>query len=505
MPLLRQPAAVRTARTFTYFVAFVLICFLLWINKYFGRPDLDQIVYHASFGPEGLTASDPVIVERFFRWCVLGPLVFAAAAMAVEWRGAGQRLRARLPSAMQSAARSIGTRMPQLLLAVAAMYWVVDTSAIRFIGKNLGAGTDYFSAHYVPPDSVALQGAHTKNLVLIYVESLEAAYADRALFGEDRIAPLTSLRGESFSRYRQAPGTGFTIAAIVSTQCGVPLERMGIFDVNTQGQVVGGFLPRATCLSDILAREGYRNVFLGGASLSFAGKGKFLRTHHYDEVYGKEDWVAQGADPHRMNGWGLYDDDLFAHAKDKLRQLHNAGKPFNLTVLTVDTHEPEGYRSRDCKVRGEPFEGVVECSARQVADFVAFIRQSGYLDDTNIVILGDHLARKNPVADRLETLPERYIFNKFISREPMHKNREEIVHFDLLPTMLEFLGFDARGSRMGLGYGALGAKDVKPDADRFAKMNESLLNRSDAYLQLWQQAAPAQLAGKRNAVQQAAL
>jgi phosphoglycerol transferase len=505
MPLLPWSVAVRTARAFTYFVAFVLICFLLWINKYFGRPDLDQIAYHASLGSDGLLASDPVVIGRFVRWCVAGPLVFATIALGLEWRGVGQRLRQRVPSSARQLAGIIASHMPHLLLALAVVYWVVDTSAVRFIGKNLGAGTDYFGAHYISPAKVSVQGAHTKNLVLIYMESLEAAYANPALFSEDRIAPLTQLPGESFARYRQAPGTGFTIAAIVATQCGLPLERMGIFDVNTQGQVVDDFLPRATCLSDFLERQGYRNVFMGGASLTFAGKGKFLHTHHYDEAYGKEDWVAQGADPHRMNGWGLYDDDLFAHAKDKLRQLHAEGKPFNLTVLTVDTHEPEGYRSRDCKVRGEPFEGVVECSAREVADFVAFIKQSGYLDDTNVVILGDHLARKNPVADRLETLPERYIFNKFIAKAPMHKNREEIVHFDLLPTVLEFIGFDARGRQMGLGFGALRANDAKPEADRFMKMNESLLNRSEAYLRLWEPEAPARLAADHKPVQQAAL
>jgi phosphoglycerol transferase len=382
--------------------------------------------------------------------------------------------------------------MPQLLLGAALVYWVVDTSAMRYVGKSFGV--DYFGAHYVPPSAVPLQAAHTKNLVIIYMESLEAAYANEQLFGEDRIAPLTQLQGASFARYRQVPGTGWTIAAIVATQCGVPLERVGLFDINTQGQVIEDFLPRATCLSDILERQGYRNVFMGGASLRFSGKGNFLHSHHYDEAYGKEDWVARGADPHRMNGWGLYDDDLFAHAKDKLRQLHAEGKPFNLTVLTVDTHEPAGFKSRDCQVRGERFEGVVECSARQVADFVAFIKQSGYLDDTNVVILGDHLARKNPVADRLETLPERYIFNKFISQAPMHKNREEIVHFDLLPTMLEFIGFDAGGRQMALGFGALRSNDAKPEADRFVQMNESLLNRSEAYLQLWEPEAPQRLA-----------
>jgi phosphoglycerol transferase len=505
MPLLRQPTTARTARALTYLVAFALICFLLWINKYFGRPDLDQIAYHASLGSDGLLASDPVVIERFVRWCVAGPLVFAAIALAIEWRGAGRRLRDCLPAPVQRLAGWICAHMPHLLLAAAVAYWVVDTSAVRFIGKNLGGGPDYFGAHYVPPGTVAVRGGHTKNLVFIYMESLEAAYANPSLFGQDRIAPLTQLKGESFAHYRQAPGTGFTIAAIVSTQCGLPLERMGIFDVNTQGQVVDDFLPRASCLSDILEQQGYHNVFMGGASLTFAGKGKFLHTHHYDEAYGKEDWIAQGADPHRMNGWGLYDDDLFAHAKDKLRQLHAAGKPFNLTVLTVDTHEPEGYRSRDCKVRGEPFEGVVACSAQEVADFVAFMQQSGYLEDTNVVVLGDHLARKNPVADRLETLPERYIFNKFISSAPMHKNREEIVHFDLLPTVLEFLGFDAQGKQMGLGFGALRANDAKPESDRFARMNESLLNRSDAYLRLWQPEVPARLAEDHKPVQQAAL
>lgn len=504
MPITRRLPAVHTTRVLTYLVAFILICFLLWINKYFGRPDLDQIAYHASLGSDGLLASDPVMIGRFVRWCVLGPLVFSGVALSLEWRG-GARGFDGLPAPIVGLARVLGAYMPYLLLAAAVAYWVVDTSAVRFIGKNVGAGEDYFKANYVPPDTVAVHGARTKNLVLIYMESLEAAYANPGLFGADRIAPLTQLPGESFARYRQAPGTGFTIAAIVATQCALPLERMGIFDVNTQGQVVDNFLPRATCLSDILERQGYHNVFMGGASLSFAGKGKFLHTHHYDEAYGKEDWVARGADPRRMNGWGLYDDDLFAHARDKLRELHAQGKPFNLTLLTVDTHEPEGYQSRDCKVRGEPFEGVVECSAREVADFVAFIKQSGYLEDTNVVVLGDHLARKNPVADKLETLPERYIFNKFISQAPMHKNREEIVHFDLLPTVLEFIGFDAQGRQMGLGYGGFGARDAKPDADRFAKMNESLLNRSDAYLRLWEPQAPARLAVKRKAVQQAAL
>jgi phosphoglycerol transferase len=484
MHLLRRPVALLTARALTYLVAFVLICFGLWINKYFGRPDLDQLAFHAGLGVSGLAASDPVLVDRFIRWCVIAPLLFSVAVLVAEWRGAGARLRSRLPARWHRLCASVGTRLPHLLLASAVVYWVVDTSALRYVGKNFGA--DYFGAHYAPPEAAGLHATHTKNLVLIYVESLEAAYADPRLFGKDRIAPLTQLEGQSFAHYRQAPGTGWTIAAIVATQCGVPLEKVGLFDLNTQGQVVEDFLPRATCLSDILERNGYRNVFMGGGSTSFAGKGTFLHGHHYQEVYGKEEWIAQGADPRNMNGWGLYDDDLFARAKEKLQQLHSSDRPFNLTLLTVDTHEPYGFKSRHCDAGGEQvFEGVVQCSAREVAGFVTYMKQHGYLEDTNVVILGDHLARKNPVSDRLETLPERYIFNKFVSHEAMHKNRDEIVHFDLLPTILEFIGFDAHGKHLGLGFGGFRANDEKPEPDRFARMNESLLNRSDAYLELW--------------------
>jgi phosphoglycerol transferase len=484
MYLLRRPGVLRSARALTYFLAFVLICFCLWINKFFGRPDLDQIAYHVSLGVDGLATSDSALVERFIRWCVIAPMVFTATALFFEWRGTGRQLAARLPVHLRALGAAAVAKMPHLLLAVAVLYWIVDTSAVRYVGQNFGV--DYFGAHYVPPATVNLQGGHTKNLVIIYVESLEAAYANPGLFGADRIAPLTGLKGESFARYRQAPGTGFTIAAIVSTQCGVPLERVGLFDLNTQGQVIDDFLPRATCLSDILEQHGYRNVFMGGASLKFSGKDNFLRSHHYDEAYGKDEWIAQGANPGNMNGWGLYDNDLFARAKEKLRQLHASNKPFNLTLLTVDTHEPAGFRSSDCDVRGaQPFEGVVQCSAREVADFVAYIKQSGYLADTNVVILGDHLARKNPVADRLETLPERYIFNKFISRDAFHKNRDDIVHFDLLPTMLEFIGFDTHGKPLGLGFGGFGAQDQMPASNRFADMAENLMNRSETYLQLW--------------------
>lgn len=473
----RQAAIHAVLRYGTYLCAFFLLFLAYWINRYFGRPDMEQIAYHASFGIDGLMATDPVFIRRFVRWCVVAPLLLLAVAV-----------RAERPRYLAMLSATVRTRiiapLPGLLLGVALLFWVYQISFFRYIAADFGP--DYFSLHYVSPATVKLRVEHPKNLVLIYVESLETGYSDKSLFGADMLAPLNRLGGVSFGRYRQAPGTGWTIAALVATQCGVPLKRVTVYDENTQGEVLRSFLKNAKCLSDILSEHGYRNVFMEGGSETFAGKGKFLRSHHYDEIYGQEDWLREGVNPEEMNGWGLFDDDLFAAAKRKLRDLQDSKARFNLTLLTVDMHDPEGFLSKRCAQRGyQAFEGVVQCTAEAVADFVRYIEDNGYLANTNVVIVGDHLARKNPVSEKLSALLERHIFNAFISDRPPRKNREDLLHFDLLPTILEFGGFDVVGDRMGLGYSAFNRPVQIPPADRFAEMEHSLMNRSEAYLTLW--------------------
>lgn len=465
-------------RAGVYFTAILLFCLNHWINRYFGRPDIDQIAYHLQFGTQGLEASDPAIAERFLRWCVLIPLFLLATVLLAErWAMVACRYRLILRACPV---------LPQAALLAAVLLWLVQLSVVDYLTS--GMGPDYFSMHYVQPSTVKVHGSRPKNLVLIYVESLEAGYGNRQVFGSNLIAPLTDLEASSFRSFVQMPGTGWTIAAMVATQCAIPLKRVTIFDENTQGQQVRSFLPNATCLGDILARHGYRNVFMGGASPSFAGKGRFLRAHQYHEVLGKEDWQAQGVPEATMNGWGLFDDALFSRARAKLSQLHASGQPFNLTLLTVDTHEPSGYLSQGCARRGHAgFEGVIRCSAAEVADFVRFVRERGYLADTNIVILGDHTARRNPLSEALERLPERTLFNAFIGATLPSRNREQLVHFDLLPTILEFSGFTVGGGRLGLGYSGFNRHGARPPPGRLADMRASLLNRSEAYLSLWRE------------------
>ncbi|KQQ86807.1 hypothetical protein [Massilia sp. Leaf139] len=92
-------------RTGSYLVAILLFCSNYWINRYFGKPDIDQISYHLQFGAEGLASSDPAVLRRFVRWCVLAPLLLLPLVLAAErWAVSGRRrfsfrMRAILPAA----------------------------------------------------------------------------------------------------------------------------------------------------------------------------------------------------------------------------------------------------------------------------------------------------------------------------------------------------------------------------------------------------------------------
>lgn len=476
-PARQASALIRTA---VYLAAILLFCSNYWINRYFGTPDIDQISYHLQFGAQGLASSDPAVMRRFVRWCVLAPLALLAAVLALERCAVFRRNRV---------ARRVRAVLPAAALLAAVVVWLAQLSVLDYLAASVGP--DYFKEHYVAPSAVSVQATQPKNLILIYVESLEAGYADRALFGDNLIAPLTGLGASSFEAFRQVPGTGWTIAAIVASQCAVPLKRVTVFDENTQGELVQSFLPNATCLSDILAGHGYRNVFMGGGSPLFAGKGKFLRAHQYHEVLGKEDWQRQGVPEGAMNGWGLFDADLLGRARARLVELHASSQPFNLTLLTVDSHEPAGHLSSSCARRGHAgFAGVIRCTASDLAAFVRFVAERGYLADTNIVILGDHLARRNPLSRQLERLPERSLFNAFIGQDVPARNRAQLVHFDFLPTILEFSGFTVAGGRLGLGYSAFNHHPEQPRPQRLAEMRASVLNRSDTYRALWGAAKP---------------
>lgn len=478
---------------FCYFSAFALVGFSGWLESSFDNPSIDQIIYHLYYSEGAAVKLGRIFVVTFLAECVGFPLAFALAATFAHG-AAFRRCRAlanglllssqRGPRPSAVAGRALYWVLPLAAIGAGATALLLNLSVFSFIGYHFAE--DHFSGHFADPNKVKLKAGKLKNLILIYVESLETAYGDTQIFNKDLLLPLHQTGGISFNSYLPAPGTTWTIAGMVATQCGVPLRVYSEYNIKRSKGQSKSFLPGATCLGDVLLAHGYHNVFLGGAPLSFAGKGAFLKDHGYQTAYGRDEWEKEGVTTAEMSEWGLYDSALFERAKAQVKSLHASDQRFNLTLLTLDTHNPRGFMSKLCRDQGaRDFEDIVECTSHQLADFVKFLSDNDYLKDTNIVILGDHLAAPNPVFDKLKHVAGRRIFNQFISDRPPAKNTEVVIPFDFFPTLLEFTGIQITGDRLGLGYSGFFESEAMRPEQRLEELTLPSLGGSASYNSLW--------------------
>ncbi|NRB71777.1 MAG: sulfatase-like hydrolase/transferase [Xanthomonadales bacterium] len=148
-----------------------------------------------------------------------------------------------------------------------------------------------------------------KNLLLIFMEGFDRLYTDETVF--PGLTPnLKALNAEGWQLERLMPvaGSSWTMGGLVSSLCGTPLLHQWHFGGNNI--MFTNFLNRARCLPDVLHDAGYEQTFMGGASLKFAGKGHFLKTHSYDAVYGSKTLRKRLPASAKVGDWGLYDDDL---------------------------------------------------------------------------------------------------------------------------------------------------------------------------------------------------
>lgn len=344
-------------------------------------------------------------------------------------------------------------------------------------------GDPDFAAYYKEP-SKTIPNPHL-NLVYIYGESLERTYFDSHAF-PDLTPELGKLKDESidFSHTMQLPGTDYTIAGMVASQCGIPL--FAPFEGNASASV-SSFFPQNICLGDILKNSGYQNYFMQGANLRFAGKDVFLQSHGFDHLYGAEELKATVPDPSYRNDWGFYDDTVLDEVWKKYEDLSKSGQRFSLFTLTVDTHHPDGFISRTCDRKKYEIDGktnqsfsAVTCSQEHVAALIEKIKASPYFKNTVIVVSSDHLAMKNTAWDYLNKQDRSNLF--FVIRgdqpqqEVMGVKRSTL---DNGATVLDILGGD---NFIGLGRSSLSGQSL---AEVFLNMKEKVLAWKPDIIRLW--------------------
>ncbi|EGU2732757.1 phosphatidylglycerol--membrane-oligosaccharide glycerophosphotransferase [Salmonella enterica] len=323
------------------------------------------------------------------------------------------------------------------------------------------------------------------NLVYIYGESLERTYFDNDAF--PNLTPeLGALKNEGldFSHTMQLPGTDYTIAGMVASQCGIPL--FAPFEGNASASV-SSFFPQNICLGDILKNSGYQNYFVQGANLRFAGKDVFLKSHGFDHLYGAEELKTVVADPSYRNDWGFYDDTVLDEAWKKFEALSRSGQRFSLFTLTVDTHHPDGFISRTCNRKRYDYDGkpnqsfsAVSCSQENIAEFINKIKASPWFKDTVIVVSSDHLAMNNTAWKYLNKQDRNNLF--FILRGDKPQQETLAVKRNTMDngaTVLDILGGD---NFIGLGRSSLSGQSL---SEVFLNVKEKVLAMKPDIIRLW--------------------
>ena len=347
-------------------------------------------------------------------------------------------------------------------------YWLnyawTKLDILAYLKGQINEST-FIDEHYVDPKEVKLTFPDKKkNLIYIFLESMETTYSDKnngGAFNQNIIPELTELaqENEDFSGEDNKlnggyamPGSTWTVGAMFAQTSGLPLNiSIDDNDMGTQESFFSG----VETLGDILEKEGYTQTLMIGSDANFGGRKLYFTEHgNYDiEDYDyarAHGWIAEDY----KVWWGYEDEKLFSFAKEKLDELAQQDRPFNLTLLTVDTHFEDGYPCEICPTTygDNQYANVMACSSKQVDEFVKWIQQQDFYENTTIVISGDHPTMDSDFCEDVDEDYTRKVYTTYINaEEDALSSRRVYTTFDNFPTTLGALGVQIEGDRLGLG------------------------------------------------------
>lgn len=400
---------------------------------------------------------------------------------------------------MKQSKRRLAIAIVFLGIAIGTFFLIQPPIWRRLDVKNWLKGqidqSDFVKDNYVDPDGVKLTFPEKKrNLIYIYLESMETTFADIPSggdFSKNIIPELTEIakENEDFSGTDEKlnggivfPGTGFTTGGIFARSVGLPL-KLDIFAESMDEQT--SFFPNVTALGDILEEEGYKQVFLLGSDSSFGGRRLYFGEHGdfeiRDYVYAQEnEWI----DPDYMVWWGFEDEKLFSFAEDTLMELADGDEPFNLTILTVDTHFEDGYVCDLCEDEfgDDQYANVMACSSRQVASFLSWLQEQDFYENTTVILTGDHTTMDTDFCDNVSEDYQRRTYTAYINSAaaPVDPERKrDFSTFDDFPTTLAAMGVSIDGDRLGLGVNLFSDQDTLLEEYGYSYLRSELSRRSD--------------------------
>ncbi|WP_270187312.1 sulfatase-like hydrolase/transferase [[Ruminococcus] lactaris] len=452
--------------------------FATWTNL-----SMDELVYHLTAPLDG-TNTD--MIWDYVRVCAVPTIlvIFFLILILIAWR---KKEKVHLFRGIINLVALVG-------IIVMLGYTWTELGVGDYL-KDQNTESKFIEDEYVDPTDVEVVFPEQKrNLIYIFLESMETTYSDvddGGAFDENVIPELTEIAqtNEDFSGadpklnggYSLA-GTTWTMGAMFAQTSGLPLNiSISANDMDTQDS----FFPGVTTLGDILSDAGYTQTLLIGSEAQFGGRKLYFQEHGNYEMEDYSYAIENGLIPSDYKVWWGYEDQkLFEFAKEKLLQLSQGDEPFNLTMLTVDTHFEDGYVCEQCPTEYDTqYSNVMACSSRQVGEFLKWIQQQDFYENTTIVISGDHPTMDSDYCAEIdqEGNYDRRVFTAYINAAAYAQDQQERTYstFDNFPTTLAALGVQIDGDRLGLGTNLFSGTKTLLEEFGNSKVNAELKKKSE--------------------------
>lgn len=452
-----------------------------WMFKTWTNLTMDELVYHMQAPLEG---TNDGMIQEYLDVCAVPAILMLllVVILFIAWR----------------------TKKRWYVVMGASIIVPIIVSGVSVHGAwnelDVGSFVDgqstyssFIDDNYVDPADVALTFPEQKrNLIYIFLESVEMTYADKengGAFDKNVIPELTELAqaNEDFSGEDKELNGGYamtgatwTMGAMFAHTSGIPLSiSIDGNDMNTQEHFFAG----AVTLGDILESAGYCQNLMIGSDATFGGRRLYFTEHGnyniYDYNYASENGLIP---PDYRVWWGYEDEKLFSFAKDKLTELSQQNVPFNLTLLTVDTHFEDGYPCELCtdEFGDNQYANVMACSSRQVKELVDWIQQQDFYENTTIVIAGDHPTMDKDFCEDVDEDYTRKVYTTYINpaAELETTEKRNYTTFDNFPTTLAALGVKIDGNRLGLGTNLFSSTQTLTERFGIDKMESELKKKS---------------------------
>ncbi|MDO5722108.1 MAG: LTA synthase family protein [Actinomycetaceae bacterium] len=382
------------------------------------------------------------------------------------------------------------------LLLVGALGSTFAFLPISGLLKSYFVRSSLIGDNYVAPtDEVLHFPDKPKNLIHIYLESMENSYysKDEGGYLEQSLMPdlaqltdenITFSNTDHYGGPLQTYGATHSVAGMLNFHSGVPM--LPAYTGASGGRIT---YPALDTIGDILHRQGYETSFMLGSSRHWHQLGDYYEIHGNFKVM--DLWYA------RNNGlvpedyavwWGIEDDKLYEYAKDEMTRLGQGDKPFYFILENADTHNNGGYVSPLMTEfpSDKQYGNVIHYSQAEVVKLVRWIQAQPWYEDTVIVLTGDHQSMDNEFFIGWDPDYERTVVNVFINGAlpdpgPSRTHNRSFAPFDFFPTIMATLGVEIDGDRLGMGTNLYSDKPTLMEQLGFDYVDGELRKRSPFY------------------------